>query len=112
MVRIEFYVGLDCDRNGQIISLQTQNSGMEAIDSVLREAYTGYTMTLGQGVYKNGDEEETAIYTVFFRNPEAPKIGELIATAEKVAKQMAAALNQESVLWFTTAGTGDFAYQE
>ena len=106
MIKIEFYVGLSKDRHDNDIGDATAMDGLAAVDAILRATYGGYTSQAAFGVYKDQSTEETAVFTIFVGEPTGKPF--LFEDTKEIAGKLAAALNQESVLWFVSGGSGGF----
>lgn len=103
MTKIEFYVGTQFDKHGSNLSLTRRQLGLKQIDRILTKEFEGFTTTSARGTFENFAPEEVNVYSVITDKPvDYSKILE-------IAGDLAVQLNQKTVLFFITQGSGGFS---
>jgi len=105
MTKIDFYVGSEYRSDKKELTLREFGDALVKARNTLSTEFEGFTETYGTGHYK-GTEEECIIYTICLTgvNP-----GEVDGKVSEVAGKLAAAFQQECVLYTIQSVVGGFA---
>ena len=103
MNKVDFYVGVEFNGEGDYLDTAEIEFGRRAIHLTLVNTYGGYTRTPASGIYEDFPIEAVEIYTVLQNATILP------ADARNVAEILAIAMKQKSVLFFITKGEGGFS---